>query len=80
MPFEITYGNTTIRIQPVDMDNWLAFHIVFSSERNPILVVRAMDFNSGEFWTSIPEERQKEPEGVGRLIEDYINFHERKDD
>ena len=71
-PFEILYGKTTLFIKPVDMQDRLAFQVTFSSERKPLLVVRAKDFNGVRFWTSMPEGRQKEAEGVGELIENYI--------
>lgn len=71
-PFTITYGNTTLTVQPVSMPDRFAFHVTFSSNRKPILVVRAKDFNGSRFWTSMPEGRQKEAEGVGAMIEEYI--------
>ena len=59
-------------ITPVDMPGRYAFHIKFSSTRKPLLVVRATDINRDKFWTSMPEGRQMEAEGVGKLIEKYI--------
>ena len=78
-PFQITYGDTVLSIRPVDMQDRLAFHVSFSSERKPLMVVRAKDFKASPFWTSMPEGRQKEAEGVGKLIEEYINAHRQKD-
>jgi hypothetical protein len=77
-PFQITYGNTVLRIRPVDMPGRLAFYVSFSSERKPLLVVRAKDFNASSFWTSMPEGRQKEAEGVGKLIEEYLAGQQKK--
>ena len=74
-PFEIKYLNTTLYIKPVEMPGRYAFHVSFSSSRKPILVVRATDFNGDNFWTSMPEGRQNEAEGVGSLIEQYIREH-----
>ena len=71
-PFEIKYLNTTLYIKPVEMPGRYAFHVSFSSSRKPILVVRATDFNGDKFWTSMPEGRQNEAEGVGALIEQHI--------
>lgn len=79
-PFQITYGNTVLSIRPVNMQDRLAFHVSFSSERKPLLVVRAKDFNAVHFWTSMPEGRQKEAIGVGRLIEDYISSLQQNND
>lgn len=70
--FTIQHGATTIHCKQVDMQDRLAFHVTFSSARKPLLVVRAKDFNGSRFWTSMPEGRQKEAEGIGSLIEDYL--------
>jgi hypothetical protein len=75
-PFEIKYGKTTLYINPVDMPGRFAFQIAFSSSRKSLLVVRATDYNGNKFWTSMPEGRQSEAEGVGELIEQYIKEHE----
>ena len=77
-PFEIKYGNTSLYITPIDLTDRLAFRVSFSSSRKPLLVVRAVDSNGNRFWTSMPEGRQKEAEGVGALIEEYIQEHEGK--
>lgn len=71
-PFEIIYGQTTLYITPVDIPSRYGFHVRFSSSRKPLLVIRATDFNGDKFWTSMPEGRQREAEGVGQLIEEYI--------
>ena len=78
-PFQITHANTVLSIRPVDMQDRLAFHVSFSSESKPLLVIRAKNFNASHFWTSMPEGRQKEAEGVGKLIEDYMSSHQQKD-
>lgn len=77
-PFQITYGNTLLNLRPVDVPERLAFHVTFSSEHKPLLVVKAKDFNESSFWTSMPEGRQKEAEGVGKLIEEFIASQTKK--
>lgn len=74
-PFEITHNTTTLYVKQVDMQDRLAFQVRFSSDRKPLLLVRAKDFNGTMFWTSMPEGRQKEAEGVGAMIEEYIKKH-----
>jgi hypothetical protein len=54
----------------------VAFHVTFSSSREPLVVARATGREGNLFWTSIPEGRQKEAEGVGMLIEDYLSNKE----
>ena len=75
-PFEIKYGNTSLYITPIDLSDRFAFQVSFSSSRKTLLVIRAVDHKGNRFWTSMPEGRQKEAEGVGTLIEDYIRQHE----
>jgi hypothetical protein len=74
-PFEIKYKTTSINFTPVDMPGRIAFQANFSSSRKPLLVLRAKDYNGDWFWTSMPEGRQREAEGVGELIEQYIKEH-----
>lgn len=74
-PFEIKYINTVLYITPIDMPGRYAFQVKFSSSRKPLLIVRATDFNGDKFWTSMPEGRQTEAEGVGELIEQHIREH-----
>jgi hypothetical protein len=74
-PFKIIYGNTTLYVVPVEMHDRFAFQVSFSSARKPILVIRAAAYNGDRFWTSMPEGRQKEAEGIGALLEEYIKDH-----
>lgn len=70
--FEITYGSTTISIERFTIGKTIAYKAIFSSKRQPIVVTKATNFELGKFWTSIPEGRQQEAEGLGELIEDYL--------
>jgi hypothetical protein len=69
--FELELNGVKMHVQELDLPGHTAFKVVFSSERKPIIVTRTHDFNR-VFWTSIPEGRQKEAEGVGKLIEEYF--------
>ena len=71
--FELELNGVNMKVDRFSLPGHLAFRVVFSSERAPIVVARATDFNASRFWTSIPEGRQKEAEGVGALIEEYFN-------
>ncbi|MFC4231497.1 hypothetical protein ACFOW1_06335 [Parasediminibacterium paludis] len=70
--FELTYGATTIAVERFTIGKTIAYKAVFSSKRPPLVLTRATNFELGKFWTSIPEGRQKEAEGVGEMIEDYL--------
>jgi hypothetical protein len=70
--FSFESHNVTLTCERLDLPKYVAFRVSFSSEREPIVVARAKGMDRPFFWTSIPEGRQKEAEGVGKLIEDYL--------
>lgn len=72
-PFKLELNGVVMEITELRIPKYTAFRVVFSSARQPIVVARTKDADKNIFWTSIPEGRQKEAEGVGRLIEEYIN-------
>ncbi len=61
----ITCRRLAVARQPV-------YYVTFSSSRQPITIARAKFVDSEARWTSIPEGRQKEAEGVGALIDQYL--------
>ncbi len=69
---ELELNGVKIIAQQLNLPGYTAFRVSFDSPRPSIVVARANDFNAARFWTSIPEGRQKEAEGVGALIEKYI--------
>ena len=70
--FSFIVNSTTLDCERLSFPGYVAFHVTFSSNREPIVVARAKGMDAPFFWTSIPEGRQKEAEGVGKLIEDYL--------
>lgn len=48
------------------------YYVTFSSSRQPITIARATFVDSDTRWTSIPEGRQKEAEGVGAMIDQFL--------
>ena len=70
--FSFTVGKVTLTCKRLTFPGYVAFQVTFSSSRAPIVVARAKGMDAPFFWTSIPEGRQKEAEGVGKLIEDYL--------
>ncbi len=65
------YG-VTLTCKRVDIPRVLAYRVVFSSKRDPIVITQAKSPDNSKFWTSIPEGRQQEAEGVGKLIDEYL--------
>jgi hypothetical protein len=70
--FEIQYKGVTLKVEQLKLSGYVAFRVEFSSSRQPLVVARATNANAVKFWTSIPEGRQKEAEGVAALIEEYL--------
>ena len=66
----------TITCQRLNIQGSIAYYVEFSSNRQPIIVAKAEFVNSPATWTSVPEGRQKEAEGVGELIELYLTKKE----
>lgn len=59
-------------ITELNLPGHLAYRVVFSSPRPPLVIAQARDNRNGSFWTSVPEGRQKEAEGIGKLITEYF--------
>jgi hypothetical protein len=72
MPFELQLNSVTMKVYELAIPKYTAFRVVFSSPRQPIVVAKTKDADKNIFWTSIPEGRQKEAEGIGKLIEEYF--------
>ena len=71
--FSIESHGVVIDCQRLDIPNYVAFRVEFSSKRKPLIIAKAAGMDVRFFWTSIPEGRQKEAEGVGKLIEEYLS-------
>jgi hypothetical protein len=74
--FSFVAHGVTLECERLNLPRVIAYHVVFSSSRPPITITRAKDFEKKNFWTSIPEGRQREAEGVGKLIEEYLKSGE----
>jgi len=75
--FELELNGVRMKVNELDIPQFTAFRVVFSSNRPPIVVARSKDADATVFWTSIPEGRQREAEGVGKLIEQYFQKKEK---
>jgi hypothetical protein len=70
--FRFVAHGVTLTCERLNLPTYVAFRVTFTSSREPIIVARAEGEQRPFFWTSIPEGRQKEAEGVGKLIEEYL--------
>ena len=71
--FSFESHGVVITCQKLDVAKDPVYHVTFSSNRKPIVIARARFEESDARWTSIPEGRQKEAEGIGALIEKYLS-------
>lgn len=78
MNFELQLNGVCIQVSELDLPGYTAFRAVFSSSRQPLVLARSKNTERKMFWTSIPEGRQKEAEGVGKMIEEYFKQMEEK--
>ena len=74
--FELNFKNGKIQVQRHSVGAQVIFRIVFSDNRPPLVISRAVHSNAYKFWTSIPEGRQKEAEEVGTLISEFFKTFE----
>lgn len=65
------YG-VSLTCERVDIPRVVAYRVVFGSKRDSIVIAQAKSPDNSKFWTSIPEGRQNEAEGVGKLIDEYL--------
>jgi hypothetical protein len=70
--FSLEAHGVTITCQRLPIPKQAVYYISFSSARQPITIARAKFVDSDARWTSIPEGRQNEAEGVGALIDEYL--------
>jgi hypothetical protein len=75
--FEMELNGVIMKVSELDLPGYIAFRIEFSSKRPSMVVARTKDAEKNIFWTSIPEGRQQEAEGVGKLIEEYFQKKEK---
>ena len=74
--FSFEAFGVTIHCQKLDISKDVVYHVAFSSNRKPIVIARARFEDSKARWTSVPEGRQKEAEGIGALIEQYLSTND----
>ncbi|MGN7785823.1 hypothetical protein ACTJIJ_14950 [Niabella sp. 22666] len=70
--FAFEAHGVTMTCERVSLPRVVAYRVVFSSKRDPIVITQAKSPDNSKFWTSIPEGRQQEAEGVGKLIDEYL--------
>jgi len=71
--FSIEAHGVIIMCTRLYIQGHIAYQINFSSKRKPLIIARAKFLDSKARWTSIPEGRQKEAEGIGQLIDQYLS-------
>ena len=70
--FELGLKYNTIKVRRHLIGTQFIFRIVFMDKRLPMVITRASNSIADNFWTSVPEGRQKEAEEIGILISEYF--------
>ncbi|MCF3107340.1 hypothetical protein LL912_00975 [Niabella sp. CC-SYL272] len=71
--FEFEAYGVMLMCQRIKIGRSVVFHVKFNSKRSQITITLAKGPEKNYFWTSVPEGRQREAEGVGALIEEYLS-------
>jgi len=72
--FAFEAHGVTLTCERVNLPRVVAYRVVFSSKRDPIVITQGKSPDNSKFWTSMPEGRQKEAEGAGKLIDEYLKI------
>ena len=71
--FKLEYNKIQFTIEILLIAQSILYKVKFDSSRAPLFITKARDINGKEFWTSIPEGRQREAESISKLIEGYLH-------
>ncbi len=71
--FRIEVGKVVMHCERLKIGSTDTYRIVFSSARDPLVITRAKAEDGSWFWTSIPEGRQKEATGMGKILEEHFS-------
>lgn len=58
-PFEISYKEEPLHVQPRKIGLDMVFIIHFPSRRPPMMLTKAQKHGGKAFWTTVPEERNR---------------------
>jgi hypothetical protein len=70
--FVLSYQDAIINVEIYSISGQPVYRVIFGDKTEPLVLHRATHFNTGRFWTSIPEGRQVLAEEIGVLIEKYL--------
>jgi len=66
--FKIAYDDTEINIMEHSVGAVPIYRITFADERKPLIITVTANLSKNNYWTSVPQGRQKEAEEIGLLI------------
>jgi hypothetical protein len=70
--FELDFKGNKIRVRKRTVSGRVIFGIQFFDGREDLVITRAKHADALNFWTSLPEGRQKEAEEVGPVIAAHL--------
>ncbi len=71
--FKLKHNEIQFTIEILLIAQSVLYRVKFDSPRAPLFITKARNINGKEFWTSIPEGRQREAESISKRIEDYLH-------
>lgn len=70
--FELELEGNLVRISEHEIESKRVFHVDFKGLKSKLLITVGLGLRDQNFWTSIPQGRQKEAERIGQLIAAHI--------
>ncbi len=70
-PFEVNYKGAILNAQEFTIADGNIFRILFPDQTPQLVITRAAG-PDGKFWTSVPEGREHEAEGIGEQVLEFL--------
>ena len=71
---QIEYRGIKVSVTKHRLTSTEIFRVAFDDNRQPLIISIARKESGRNFWTSIPEGRQKEAEEIGNLITNHFKL------
>jgi hypothetical protein len=68
----LVYNGVDILVKQHRINSADIYRVVFADKRPPLIITTAKNDHGKVFWTSVPEGRLQEAEGIARLVDEYF--------
>lgn len=72
MELELELEGVVLKIGGREVSDTWVYRIEFSDGRKSLIITKAVNSWSKDFWTSIPQGRLEEAESIGELIDKHL--------